>query len=112
MTAPQRAARLWLAVAVAPWWLLRVGGMADAASPDSTLLDMSAALSVQRRQRRATRLRVVRAFRRGWTLILVALLDHEPVPLGTFLPEPWPMVSLIDATSIVHDSGVLDDVAA
>ena len=112
MTEPQRAARLWLAVAVATLWLLSVGGMADAAIPDSTLLDVSAALSVQRRQRRATRLRLVSAFRRGWTLILVALLDHEPLPLGTFLPEPWPRVSLIDATSIVHDSGVLDDVAA
>ena len=112
MTEPQRAARLWLAVAVATWWLLRVGGMADAAIPDSTLLDVSAALSGQRRQRRTTRLRLVSAFRRGWTLILVALLDHEPLPLGMFLPEPWPRVSLIDATSIVHDSGVLDDVAA
>jgi hypothetical protein len=112
MTEPRRAARLWLAVAVATLWLLSVGGMADAAIPDSTLLDVSAALGVQRRQRRATRLRLVSAFRRGWTIILVALLDHEPLPLGTFLPEPWPMVSLIDATTIVHDSGVLDNVAA
>jgi hypothetical protein len=112
MTEPQRAARLWLAVAVATWWLLSVGGMADAAIPDSTLLDGSAALSVQRRQRRATRLRLVSAFRRGWTLLLVALLDHEPLPLGTFRPEPWPMGSLIDATSILHDPRVLDDVAA
>ena len=92
MTEPQRAARLWLAVAVATWWRLSVGGMADASIPDRTLLDVSAALSGQRRQRRATRLRLVRAFRRGWVLILVALLDHEPLPLGAFLPEPWPMV--------------------
>ena len=112
MTEPQRAARLWLAVTVATWWRLSVGGMAEAASPDRTLLDVSAALSGPRRQRRATRLRLVRVFRRGWALIRGALLDHEPWPLGTFLPEPWPMVSLIDATSIVHDSGVLYDVAA
>jgi hypothetical protein len=112
MTAPQRAARLWLAVAVATVWRLRVGGMADAAIPASTLLDVSAALRVPRRQRRATRRRVVSAFRRGWTLILVALLDHEPLPLGTCLPEPWPLVSLSDATRMVHDSGVLSDVAA
>lgn len=112
MTEPQRAARRWLAVVVSTLWLLSVGGMADAAIPDRTLLDVSAALGVQHRQRRATRLRVVRTFRRGWTLMLVALLDHEPLPLGPFLPEPWPMVALIDATSIVHDSGVLYDVAA
>jgi hypothetical protein len=112
MTEPQRAARLGLAVAVATLWLLSVGGMADASIPDSTLPDVSAALGCQRRQRRATRLRLVSVFRRGWILILVALLDHEPLPLGVFLPEPWPGVSLIDGTAIVHDSGALHDVAA
>jgi hypothetical protein len=112
MTEPQRAARLWLAVVVATLWLLSVGGMADAALPDSTLLDVSAALGAQCRQRHATRLRLVRAFRRGWTLILVALLNHEPLPLGAFLPEPWPIMALMDATSMVHDSRVLYDVAA
>jgi hypothetical protein len=112
MTEPQRAARLWLAVAVATWWLLSVGGLADAAIPDRTRLAVSAALSGHRRQRRATRRRLVSAFGRGWALILVALLDHEPWPLGTFLPEPWPMVALIDATSMVHNAGVLYDVAA
>ena len=33
-----------------------------------------------------------RVFRRGWNLILVALLDHAPLPLGRFVPEPWPAV--------------------
>ena len=112
MTEPQRAARLWLAVAVATLWLLSVGGLADASIPDSTLLDVSGALGMQRRQRRATRLRVVSAFRQGWTLILVALLDHAPLPLGTFLPEPWPTLSLGENTGMVHDSGVLHNVAA
>ena len=112
MTEPQRAARLWLAVAVATLWLLSVGGLADASIPDSTLLDVSAALVLQHRQRRATRLRLVSAFRRGWILLLVALLDHEPLPLGAFLPEPWPTVPFIAGTCMVHDSGVLHDVAA
>lgn len=112
MTEPQRAARLWLAVAVATLWLLRVGGLADASLPDSTLLDVSVALGWQRRQRRATRLRLVSAFRRGWITIVVALLDHEPLPLGVFLPEPWPGVSLIDGAGVGHDSGVLHNVAA
>ena len=112
MTEPQRAARLWLAVAVATLWRLSVGGMADASIPDSTLLDVSAALALQHRQRRATRLRLVSAFRRGGLLILVALLDHEPLPLGAFLPEPWPVVLVIHGTDSVHDSGVLHDVAA
>ena len=76
--------------------------MAEAASPDRTPLDVSAALSGPRRQQRARCLRLVRAFRRGWALIRGALLDHEPGPMG----------SLIDATSLVHYSGVLYNVAA
>ena len=40
--------------------------------------------------RHATRLRLVSVFRRGWNLILVALLDQAPLPMGRFVPEPWP----------------------
>jgi len=92
MTQPERAARLWLAVAVATLWLLRVGGEADATIPVSTVRDVTALVPEPRRTRRATRLRLVSVFRRGWNLILVALLDHAPLPLGRFVPEPWPAV--------------------
>lgn len=83
-------ARLWLAVAVATLWLLLVGGEAEDDLPDSTLLDLLPALALQHRQRQATRLRLVSVFRRDWTLILVALLHHQPLPWGTFAPDPWP----------------------
>ena len=46
----------------------------------------------QPRTRRATRLRLVRGFRRGWHLLLVALLDQAPLPLGRCVPAPWPAV--------------------
>jgi len=92
MTQPERAARLWLAVAVATLWLLRVGGEADATIPVSTVRDVTALVPEPRRTRRATCLRLVSVFRRGWNLILVALLDHAPLPLGRFVPEPWPAV--------------------
>jgi hypothetical protein len=46
--------------------------------------------------RRATRLRLVSVFRRGWTLILVALLDQAPLPMGRFIPEPWPAVAALE----------------
>ena len=94
MTEPERAARLWLAVAVATLWLLSVGGEADETIPTSTVLDVTALVPQPSRTRRATRLRLVRVFRRGWTLILVALLDHAPLPMGRFVPEPWPGVSV------------------
>ena len=42
MTQPERAARLWLAVAVATLWLLSVGGEAEETIPASTVLDVTA----------------------------------------------------------------------
>jgi hypothetical protein len=100
MTDPDRAARLWLAVAVATLWLLSVGGAAEAAAkdgvPESTLLAVTSALA-QRRQRQATQLRAVSIFRRGLTLIWVALLHRQPLPTGRFLPEPWPAIPLVGA---------------
>src|ERR671922_817 len=59
MTDPARAARLWLAVAVATLWLLSVGGEADETLPTSTLLDVTALWPERPRSRRATRLRLV-----------------------------------------------------
>src|SRR5881409_913715 len=97
MTKPERAARLWLAVAVATLWLLSVGGEAEETIPVSTVPDVTALLPTQPRMRRATRLRLVSIFRRGWTLILVALLDQAPLPMGCFVPEPWPAVTALEA---------------
>jgi hypothetical protein len=93
MTKPERAARLWLAVAVATRWLLSVGGEAEETIPASTVPDVTALVPAQPRLRRATRLRLVRVFRRGWTLILVAWLDQAPLPIGRLIPEPWPAVT-------------------
>ena len=90
MSDPQRAARLWLAVAVATLWVLSVGGAADQSLPPSTLDDVTPFLGLGRRQRRATRLRLVSVFRRGWITILVALLNHRQLPMSCFVPEPWP----------------------
>jgi hypothetical protein len=90
MTDPQRAARLWLAVAVATLWLLSVGGRAEETVPVSTLLPLPADGWPTSQPRRATQLRLVSVFRQGWTTILVALCNHRRFPLGRFVPEPWP----------------------
>jgi hypothetical protein len=87
---PKRAARLGLAVAVATLWLLSVGGAAESTVPDSTLLDLRGVLAEQKRQRRATRLRLVSIFRQGWAALLVALINRTRLPKGYFKPEPWP----------------------
>ena len=92
MSAPDRAARLWLAVAVATLWLLSVGGEADETIPASTLLDVTGVCPERQRTRRATRLRLVSVFRQGWARRLIALLRQEPLPEGRLVPEPWPAV--------------------
>jgi hypothetical protein len=89
-TDPQRAAQLWLAVAVAPLWLLSVGGMAEDSLPVSTLLPLADADGPPARQRRATQLRLVSIFRQGWITILIALINQRRLPRGHFVPEPWP----------------------
>jgi hypothetical protein len=90
MRDPQRAARLWLAVALATLWLLSVGGMAEDTLPVSTLLPLTNADCPSSPPRQATCLRLVSIFRQGWITILVALLNHRRLPQGRFVPEPWP----------------------
>lgn len=90
MPDPQRAARLWLAVAVATLWLLRVGGMTEDTLQVSTLPPLADADSPAARPRSATQLRLVSIFRQGWITILVALLNQRRLPQGCFVPEPWP----------------------
>ena len=81
MTDPHRAARLWLAVAVATSWLLSVGGEAEETIPVGTLPLLPANFLSSPRQRQATRLRLVSVFRQGWIAILLALLNHQRLPL-------------------------------
>ena len=97
---------------MATLWLLSVGGAAEEPIPARTLLEVTAALTGQRRQRRATRLRVVRIFPRGWITILVALLEQAPLPLGTLLPEPGPRVPGLEAHRVLPDPEVQYHVAA
>ena len=92
MTDPDRAARRWLAVAVATLGLLRVGGATEETIPARTLLDVPARCPSRQRTRRATRLRLVSVFRQGWVALVVALLRQESLPEGRFVPEPWPAV--------------------
>jgi hypothetical protein len=92
MRHPDRAARLWLAVAVATWWLCSVGGEADETIPASPVLDVTGWCPERLRTRRATRLRLGSVLRQGWVRRLVALLRQDPVPAGGLVPEPWPVV--------------------
>lgn len=90
MTEPQRAARLWLAVAVATLWRLSVGGLAEETIPVGTLLKLPPNNEPGARPRPATQLRLVSVFRQGGMTILVTLRNGHRLPLGRCVPEPWP----------------------
>jgi len=49
----------------------------------------------------ATRGRLVSVFRQGWIRILVALLHQAPLPIGRFIPEPWPVVPVPEQEDIL-----------
>lgn len=93
MTDPARAERLWLAIALATWWLLSVGGEADEGVTPETLGDVP-----QTERSRRPQWRLVAVFRSGLALIMAALINHERLPFGTGHPEPWPAMLLPPST--------------
>jgi hypothetical protein len=102
MTDPPRAARLWLVVAVATLWLVSVGGEVEADAAESAFEPLATALPAQTRQRRATRLRLVAVFRQGLIRLVLAMIDHAPLPFGQFFPEPWPTAPPLPIAPIPH----------
>ncbi len=91
MTDPSRAARFWLALAVATLWVVCVGGEADAHLPPSSLDRLPPTHIARRLNSHSTQPRHLSCFSRGLIVILSALLAHRPIPLGFFFPEPWPL---------------------
>jgi hypothetical protein len=90
MTDPERAARLWLALAVATLWLVSVGSGLEAGAPlaDGALPDLQAIVGTV-----VTRPRRTRLVRLGWLWVLVRQITAQPLPLPQRLvPEPWPDV--------------------
>jgi hypothetical protein len=102
MSDATRAERLWLAIAVATLWLLRVGGEAEQKGQDQQAaeslpeLDLSVPVAeagtTTAKKGPRKRWRLVSVFALGWLVILMALLDQAPLPLGAWYPEPWPEV--------------------
>ena len=91
MRDPQRAARLWLAMAVATLWMLTIGSDLEVGLTDELpdLPDLQPILGAYA----AHRPRRLRLFRLGWLWLLVQLIHGQPMPLPTcLLPEPWPAI--------------------
>jgi hypothetical protein len=90
MTDPARASRLWLAIAVATLWVVSVGGETDASQIQSDLEALPDLHVARRTATKRSRPRLQSCFAQGLRRIFVALLKAEPLPLGHFVPEPWP----------------------
>ena len=91
MSDPARAARLWVAMAVATLWVISVGSdmEVEGASDGVEMPDLQELLGVGG----ATQPRRTRLFRLGWLWLLVRGLRGRALPLPTRLvPEAWPEV--------------------
>jgi hypothetical protein len=63
--------------------------------------DVSALLLESQRMRR---LRLVSIFRRGWMVIVVALLRQESLPEGRLIPKPWPVAPALDEADVWEEA--------
>jgi hypothetical protein len=90
MKDPERAARSWVAIAVATLWVVSVGGQAEATQTCSGLEALPEQHIARRTATQQSRPRLSSCFGPGLRLILVALLQHEGCPVGRFLAQPWP----------------------
>lgn len=84
ITAPDRAARQWAALAVATLWLIEVGGLAECEPRPETVPPLPPPRASHPRVRR------IRLFRLGLGLILAGIITGH-VPSGRFVPEAWPV---------------------
>ena len=90
MTDPARATRLWLAIAVATLWVVSVGDQADASQPTSMLDEVALLPALRCQPIRRSRPRLLSYFRRGVIRIVTTLITHGSLPIGRFMPDPWP----------------------
>jgi hypothetical protein len=88
MDDPARAERLWMAIAIATWWLLSVGGEAEAQT--DTPLAITEPVEPGAARQRGQHWRLVGILQHGWSLIIAALLNHQLLPVKPGQPEAWP----------------------
>jgi hypothetical protein len=104
MTDPARAARLWLALAVATLWLVSIGsgvedGLVEPGGADVPLPDLSGVLGSRGHRRR------LRVARLGGLWLLVCLITSQPLPVPQRLvPDPWPEIpQRLERPLLQHD---------
>jgi hypothetical protein len=105
MSAPDRAARLWLALAVATLWMVSVGGALEV-GPVAEVTELPDLRSLLGRTRATPgRRRRLRLLRLGWLWCLVCQITTGGLPLPQrFVPEPWPDMPVTILVVTVHQS--------
>jgi hypothetical protein len=91
MSDPARAARLWLALAVATLWVVSVGGEAEINLPIAKLSNLPSTHVAYKMKAHSSYSRNISCFARGFTKILTNLIHQRSITLGFFFPEPWPL---------------------
>jgi Transposase DDE domain len=86
MNDPTRVERLGMAIALATWWVMSVGGEADANIAIETMKKVPHTQTTRR-----PKWRLIAVFRQGWNKIIAALIAHKPLPMREGQPEPWPL---------------------
>lgn len=89
MVVPERAERLWLAIAVATLWAVSVRGEVDATQPVSGLEALPKTHVARRKATTRSRPRLLSCFARGILTIVCRLIRGDGLVLGQFVPEPW-----------------------
>jgi len=90
MSDPRRAERLWLAMALATLWVVSLGCQAEVADPIASLEELPIPHIARRALSTRAQRRVLSCFRRGRLLLVAALVNQQPLPLGQLIAEPWP----------------------
>lgn len=90
MNNPTRAARLWLALAVASLWVISLGGLADLSLPDPVLSNLPLNHIARITKKHPSRLRIHSCFAQGLIKVITSLINQLSIAPHPFIPEPWP----------------------
>jgi hypothetical protein len=95
MEDPHRAARLWLAFALAMFWMVAIGSDLELPAHDNAQ-PLPALQPFLLKPAKSKPYRTLRLFRLGWLWLLARLINQFPLPLPKRLfPEPWPSLPLV-----------------
>ena len=99
MIDPQRAEKLWLAIAVATLWLVSLGGKTNtnlsasslSFEPESDFLESIESKSISDLENSSVEsnlsTRYLSCFRRGFLVLLASVIKQMPLPTGHFAPQ-------------------------